>query len=505
MRSAASVAALFVALMLGPANAEHSFPTLGGGGGSETSDRCAPGSYLIGVRVKSGNWVDQISLICAEIIGNDRSYRNVTTHDNRRFGGNGGGGFQDRKCEAGEHIESLGVVATDTHSKYVRQIDLGCVSFDGYLKHAVEAGNSSGRFPDGNQKCDAGEAAVGLHVRYGVYLDAVGLICDRVKPVHKTAKPGDKPTNIVGAFTSWLGRHGGTNGSLVVMQNGQLIGQYGFGNRTPSTIVPIASLTKAITATCIAHLVDAGKLGYNDKASDRLRSFFTDSRTTIADTRANNITIQHLLRHTSGLSFDPVVPPWAAGITNTASVDETFARAALARNLDRAPGTGMNNYNNVNYALLGMIIKQVTGQSYEGYCRQTVLSPHRFSDVRIGAGIPAMGAFGGWEMSTEQYADFIDKHYRTMSASADAFMNNSFAAGYGLGVALKKSATSAGKRNVWHFGNWPGGNKPSPPTTPGEFSSYFALWDNDLLVVATMDRNIADGSLDTALRTAAGK
>src|SRR5258705_2527850 len=118
MRSAA-IGAFLVALMLGlgPANAEHQLPTLGGGGGGETSDRCAPGSYLIGVRIKSGGWVDQISLICAEIIQNDRNYRNVTTHDDRRFGGNGGGDFKERKCEAGERVESF----RPSH-RYARQI-----------------------------------------------------------------------------------------------------------------------------------------------------------------------------------------------------------------------------------------------------------------------------------------------------------------------------------------------------------------------------------------------
>src|SRR5262249_53506006 len=228
---------------------------------------------------------------------------------------------------------------------------------------------------------------------------------------------------------------------------------------------------KAITAMAIANLVDAGKLSYTDKVSTRLSSFFRSI--TIGDKRANDITIEHLLRHTSGLSFDPIVPPWAAGITNTASADETFAKAALAKSLDRVPGTGMNNYNNVNYALLGMIIKQVTGQTYEAYCKQTVLTPRRFSEVRIGAGVPAMGAFGGWEMSVEQYGDFIDQHYRKMSASADAFMKASFTAQYGLGVALKSTAKG---RNIWHFGNWPGGKAPFPPTTPSEFSSYFVLW-----------------------------
>jgi CubicO group peptidase (beta-lactamase class C family) len=230
---------------------------------------------------------------------------------------------------------------------------------------------------------------------------------------------------IANAYKAWLSTNGVTNASLVVMQNGCIIGQYGFGNRRTTTVMSIASLTKAVTAMCVANLVDAGKLSYTDKVSTRLSSFFKSA--TIADKRANDITIEHLLRHTSGFSGaatakalkkaseDPVVPPWAAGVTNTASADETFAKAMLAKNLTGAPGSVMSDYNNVNYALLGMIIKQVTGQSYEAYCRQTVLTSPRFhgfpvDQPRIGTGISAMGAFGGWEMTVEQYADFIDTH-----------------------------------------------------------------------------------------------
>jgi CubicO group peptidase (beta-lactamase class C family) len=333
---------------------------------------------------------------------------------------------------------------------------------------------------------------------------------------------------IAKALQTWLAAVGVTNASLAVMQNdGCLVGQYGYGNRRSTTSVPVASLTKAITAMCIANLVDAGKLNYTDKASTLLKSLFTDPTTKIADKRANDITVANLLRHQSGFpngpGNDPVAPPWAAGVTNTASADVTFAKAQLAMNLDRAPGTGTwdQHYNNVNYDLLGLIIKQVTGSSYETFCKQSLfgvqssLHFHAYPDdmPRIGAGIPALGSFGGWQISVEQYADFIDRHYRKMSTNADKFMNDSLTANpnsqgyaYGLGVVLKKNST--GGRNISHFGNWPGGLPPPPATTPPEFSSYFQLWDNNLLVVLALDKNKTDvtsPSLDTAMTTAAGK
>jgi CubicO group peptidase (beta-lactamase class C family) len=367
-------------------------------------------------------------------------------------------------------------------------------------------GNCYALFHEGNsdnsRRCPAANAPNGQHAAVG----------DQFHIAFKDVQPNNGPVapKIGNAFSAWLKANSITNACLAVVQDGGAgLTGFGYGNRNSKTVVPFASLTKAITAMGIANLVDAGKLSYTDKASTRLSSFF--KTITIADPRANDITIEHLLRHTSGLSFDSTQSAWPAGVTNTASADEGFARATLAasasggtpnplsgKSLDRVPGTGANNYNNVNYALLGMIIKQVTGQTYEAYCTQTVLNPHNFSAVSIA--IPAMGAFGGWQMSVEQYADFIYMHYKKMSAGADAFMNASFAAGYGLGVGLKKTAKG---RNIWHFGNWS-----STITTPSAFGSYFALWDNELLVVAAYDRSInttQQGALDAALSKAAGK
>ena len=158
-----------------------------------------------------------------------------------------------------------------------------------------------------------------------------------------------------------------------------------------------------------------------------------------------------------------------------------------------------------------MIIKEVTGQTYEAYCKAAVLSPLGITDAQTGPGIQGMGAFGGWQISAASYANFISKTYRNMTPSREAFMQASYTAGdagngtaYGLGVVLRK--TSKG-RNIWHFGNWPGGGPPAPPTTPSQFSSYFALWDTGDLVVVLMDKQLnttQQDDLDAAFVAALG-
>ena len=174
----------------------------------------------------------------------------------------------------------------------------------------------------------------------------------------------------------------------------------GFGTRKADDPYPIASLTKAITATCIATLVESGRLNYTDRLETRLSSFLAANllltHKSPADPRVATTTIAEVLRHMSGNQNDPVAPPWASDIENGSSADEAFVSKSFSVQLATAPGTTYA-YNNVNYAVLGMIIKQATNQSYEAFCKQAVLTPHPFSEVRIGAGIPALGAFGGWK------------------------------------------------------------------------------------------------------------
>jgi CubicO group peptidase (beta-lactamase class C family) len=344
------------------------------------------------------------------------------------------------------------------------------------------------------------------------------------------------------AFQKWMRSVGVQNATIADDQGHSA----GFGNRQADTAYPIASLTKAITASCVATLVEKGQLAYTDTLDKRLSNFLAASLLRPqnppgngpaapapvklpADGRANAITIAQLIRHTSGLASDPAVPPWAADIKNEITAAQVFVTAALSANLspERLMVISPFSYNNANYAILGMMIEQATGKTYESYCKDAVLLPRthragpagaiyigrllaRYGDVRIPAGTAGLGAFGGWQMSAPQYADFISTNYRAanIQPGRQAFMQDpaSFAVGYGLGVSLKK--TSSGTY-VWHFGNWPGGKAPFPPTTPQEFSSYFGLYETGDLFVVLLDKaweDIPNGmaTIEPALRGAIG-
>ncbi len=70
------------------------------------------------------------------------------------------------------------------------------------------------------------------------------------------------------AFQKWMKSNGVQNATIADETHSA-----GFGNRQADGAYPIASLTKAITASCVANLVERGQLSYTDTLDQRLSSF----------------------------------------------------------------------------------------------------------------------------------------------------------------------------------------------------------------------------------------
>jgi len=103
-----------------------------------------------------------------------------------------------------------------------------------------------------------------------------------------------------------------TPGAVVmVIKNGKPIFKkaYGVANleeKTPitlSTNFRLASVTKQFTAMCIMRLAQSGRLGYDDNLQQIFPAFPAYGR---------NVTIRHLLQHTSGLvAYEDLIPDTA--------------------------------------------------------------------------------------------------------------------------------------------------------------------------------------------------
>jgi CubicO group peptidase (beta-lactamase class C family) len=92
--------------------------------------------------------------------------------------------------------------------------------------------------------------------------------------------------------------------SVVIVRDGEVIYLKGFGVRekgkdekvTPDTVFPIASCTKAFTATALAMLDEEGKLKWDDKVREHLDYFRLSDE--LAD---REVTLRDLLCHRTGM------------------------------------------------------------------------------------------------------------------------------------------------------------------------------------------------------------
>ena len=98
----------------------------------------------------------------------------------------------------------------------------------------------------------------------------------------------------------WVAANRVTAASLAVMRDNRLVLARGYGERRAGDRVPVWGLSKAITAACVASLVDEGRLGFDDRIGPLLTSFFQRAGPP-ADERLAGVTVGQLLSQHSGL------------------------------------------------------------------------------------------------------------------------------------------------------------------------------------------------------------
>jgi CubicO group peptidase (beta-lactamase class C family) len=117
----------------------------------------------------------------------------------------------------------------------------------------------------------------------------------------------------------------------------------------------IASMSKSFASMAILQLRDAGKLRLDDPAA----IYIPELKSTQSLTKdAPVITIRHLLTHAAGFPEDN---PW--GDRQLGISDETF-KAMIKKGITFSTNPGVSyEYSNMGFAMLGLIIKNVSGQS----------------------------------------------------------------------------------------------------------------------------------------------
>ncbi len=166
---------------------------------------------------------------------------------------------------------------------------------------------------------------------------------------------------------------GSFSGTVLIAQHGQPIlqvssGFKGFGSRLPitnDTRFSIASITKMLTAIVILELTEEGKLQLSDRISSILPEYIFPG--------PDSITIHHLLLHISGLPNEP------DSIYKTVVNEGTYIKTVLATGKPNV--FGQFNYNNVDYVLLGLVIKKKLGKNWERVIRERLIDKLKLSNT----------------------------------------------------------------------------------------------------------------------------
>jgi uncharacterized protein YbbC (DUF1343 family)/CubicO group peptidase (beta-lactamase class C family) len=135
---------------------------------------------------------------------------------------------------------------------------------------------------------------------------------------------------------------------------------------TLDTIFDMASLTKVIaTTTSVMKLVEDGRIRLSDRVSDYVPGFERHHK--------QNITIRHLMTHTSGLRPDlDLGDEW------------TGYEAAIARAVDEVPQSAPGErfvYSDINYFLLGDIVKRVSTLTLDRFSKKFIFDPLGMKDT----------------------------------------------------------------------------------------------------------------------------
>jgi CubicO group peptidase (beta-lactamase class C family) len=311
--------------------------------------------------------------------------------------------------------------------------------------------------------------------------------------------------------------------SVAVGRAGVLVYEdaFGFADREKREAVSsmhlfrIASVSKPITSAAVFSLIEEGRIRLTDRIFGRDAITGNDygrPPSRFARPRVDDITVEHLLTHTSGgwsnLHSDPM---FMNPEMNHAQLIEWTLRS---RPLDHLPGQ-QYAYSNFGYCVLGRVIEKVTGQPYAAYVRNSVLKRCGINDMTIagntlaqrrpeevkyyggenpyGMNITRMDSNGGWIARPADLVQFL-MHVSGFATPLNILEPQTIAimtapstanAGYAKGWMVNKTG------NWWHTGSLPGTTTIAVRTHSGFCWSAFAN-TRHLNITADLDKLVWD-------------
>ncbi len=193
-------------------------------------------------------------------------------------------------------------------------------------------------------------------------------------------------------------------GSISIVKNGKEVYQNTVGylnikkqiSINKNTKFRIGSISKTFTATIIIKLVEQDKLSLDTK----LAKFFPQI------TNAEKITIEHLLKHRSGIYNFTNATDYVSWMEQSITRDELLKKIAANGNVfDPDEKT---EYSNANFVLLSFIAEDLTGKDFSEILKDFITQPCALKHTYFGSAIKtennealSYNKLNEWELSTE--------------------------------------------------------------------------------------------------------
>ena len=305
----------------------------------------------------------------------------------------------------------------------------------------------------------------------------------------------DLQVNEYEKFVSEMKSKGFNTGNILVYENGEIIYKSSNGLRSIDPIdsltlnsqFRLASVSKQFTGMAIMKLKQAGKLNYDQKVN-----------TILTDFPYENITIKHLLHHTSGLAdYEEILEE--NFIPNDSTKQYILGNNEILNIFYKAkpelifePGEQWE-YSNTGYMTLATIVEKISNQHFREFLKENIFNPiemnnttlykyqikpdpnmpnrvygygktldqkdYILNDYDIVNGVRGDGGIYStlndlykWNMALVNY-EIIPKEYLDEAWSSGT-LNNGEITGYGFGWFLPKDTTLP--KTAFHSGGWVG-------------------------------------------------
>ena len=172
---------------------------------------------------------------------------------------------------------------------------------------------------------------------------------------------------------------------LVLIEDGEIIFENGFGISDPETRAPVdprrsmflvASVSKQVTAWGVMKFVQEGRIGLDDPVLPRLKGWKFEGDPAISD----KLTVRRLLTHTAGIQDGPLDGFFSAydnvAISSGAILiyEDPATGQRRTMPITREPGSGFS-YGSAAYTVLAFVIEDLAGKPFAEYMDESILHP----------------------------------------------------------------------------------------------------------------------------------